>query len=120
MPHALKQHKPKRPLANTEINEQVRRRQRSRFLATNSTQWRKIRKAVLERHPLCVDCGGPANEVDHIDQDTSNNLPDNLAAMCRSCHSAKTISENREQLTRRDTRAQLNAHDRERSSRDRT
>lgn len=120
MPGPLKQHSPRRPLARSEKNEQVRRRQAGRFLPTNSAQWRKIRKAVLEREPLCRVCGAPATDVDHIDQDTSNNLPDNLAAMCRSCHSAKTIAENREQLTRQDTRAQLNAHDRERSSRDRT
>mgnify|MGYP005843047531 CR=1 FL=1 len=113
MPHALKQHKPERPLARTEINEQVRRRQRSRFLATNSAQWRKIRQAVLEREPLCRQCGAPANEVDHIDRDTSNNLPSNLAAMCKSCHTVKTIEENREQLTLHDTTRTRDARVRE-------
>ena len=116
MPHALKQHKPKRPLARTEINEQVRRRQRSRFLPTWSAQWKAIRKAALEREPLCRQCGAPANEVDHINRDTSNNLPDNLAALCKPCHTSKTVWENREQLTRQHTTRTRDARDRELNS----
>ena len=117
MPGPLKQHSPRRPLSRSEVNEQAKRRQSRRFLPTNSAQWRKIRKAVLEREPLCRCCGAPANEVDHINGDTSNNLPDNLAAMCKPCHSAKTIEENREQLTRHDSPAQPNTRERERNSR---
>ena len=116
MPGPLKQHSPRRPLARSETNEQVRRRQSRRFLPTNSAQWRKIRKAVLERNPLCRDCGAPANEVDHVDGNTANNLPDNLDALCKPCHSARTWKQNREQLTRRDTRAPLNTHDRKHDS----
>ena len=116
MPHALKQHKPKRPLANTEVNEKARRRQRSRLLATNSAQWRKIRKAVLEREPLCRQCGAPANEVDHINGDTSNNLPSNLAPLCKPCHSAKSLWENRQELTRHDSTATRDTRDRKQNA----
>lgn len=116
MPGPLKQHKPRRPVANTAVNEQVRRRQANRFLPTWSKQWRQIRKAVLEREPLCRCCGAVATEVDHINQDTSNNLPSNLAPMCKPCHSAKTIAENREQLTGRHSPAQSFTHDRKRDS----
>lgn len=90
MPQALKQHKPKRPLAKTVANEQARDRQQRRMLSTSCAQWRAIRKAQLEREPLCADCGGPANEVDHINGDTYNNLPDNLDSLCKPCHSART------------------------------
>jgi 5-methylcytosine-specific restriction endonuclease McrA len=107
-------------MARSELNEQTRRRQASRFLATNSAQWRKIRKAVLEREPLCRSCGAAANEVDHIDGNTANNLPSNLAALCKPCHSAKTIAENRGELSRHDTPAPRNARGRERNSNDRT
>ena len=117
MPGPLKQHSPRRPLARTETNEQDRRRQSSRFLPTNSRQWRKIRQAQLEREPLCRDCGAPANEVDHIDGNTANNLPDNLAAMCKPCHSAKTWRENHGQLTGCDTPRTRNTRERERNSR---
>ena len=117
MPGPLKQHRPRRPLANTVLNEQKRRRESKRFLHTGSAQWRAIRKAQLEREPLCRDCGAPANEVDHINGDTANNLPSNLASMCKSCHSAKTWRENHGQLTGHGTKRKPFAHIRERDSR---
>lgn len=58
--------------------------------------WRdQIRPQKLRRNPLCEHClernlTTVATEVDHIDSDTSNNLPENLAALCHTCHSRKT------------------------------
>lgn len=115
MPAALKQHKPKRPLAKTVDTEQAKDRQRRRMLPTNSSQWRKIRKAQLEREPLCEDCGAAANEVDHRNGDTFNNLPSNLASKCKPCHSAKTWRENREQLAGGDTPRPAFTRERERN-----
>jgi 5-methylcytosine-specific restriction endonuclease McrA len=54
-------------------------------------QWQAIRKAQLERYPLCAHCGLPANEVDHIEGDTSKNIIGiDLQSLCKPCHSRKT------------------------------
>ena len=65
-------------------------------------QWQKYRKAYLAQHPLCVECMKhgryvPATDVDHIkahrgDKDLFWD-PDNLQALCHSCHSKKTNAE---------------------------
>lgn len=55
-------------------------------------EWRRVRDAFIKENPLCVDCGRPATEVDHIialkDGGTHDNM--NLASRCTSCHSRKT------------------------------
>lgn len=71
-----------------------------------SSAWRKLRKAKLEADPLCEYCKEktpsvitPASEVDHITPisiDYSLRLEwTNLKSACKSCHSAKTFSENK-------------------------
>jgi 5-methylcytosine-specific restriction protein A len=54
--------------------------------------WRKIRAAHLKKHPLCVVCGEPATNVDHIIPlaKGGTNASSNLQSMCHSCHSRKT------------------------------
>jgi 5-methylcytosine-specific restriction protein A len=60
---------------------------------------------VLNSHPLCADPFGlhseqgevvAAEEVDHIVplSEGGNNSLDNLQALCKSCHSRKTVLEN--------------------------
>lgn len=69
----------------------------------NSKEWRAIRKMILEKNPLCVNCKKNnrivvATEVDHIIGLELN--PDlalvssNLQGLCKSCHSSKTWEEN--------------------------
>lgn len=58
----------------------------------NSSVWRSIRAAIIERDGgVCHYCGQDANTVDHKTPlalgGTSN--PDNLVAACRSCNSGK-------------------------------
>lgn len=66
-------------------------RQADRFLHTGSKQWRAIRRAQLERFPLCEDCNEPANEVDHNTDDTSRNgIGVELSSCCKPCHSRRT------------------------------
>jgi len=76
-------------------------RQATRALATNSTEWRRIREQVLLRDLYtCQRCGrivggkGEAH-VDHIDGDSSHNPEDgsNWQTLCVPCHSAKTATE---------------------------
>tara|TARA_R100001163_G_scaffold63795_1_gene56503 strand:- start:764 stop:1060 length:297 start_codon:yes stop_codon:yes gene_type:complete len=67
--------------------------------------WRKLRKVVLDKNPLCVHCLDndmvkPADVVDHIipikkggaELDESN-----LQGLCHSCHNKKTYYENRQE-----------------------
>lgn len=65
-------------------------------------RWRKLRARFLADHPLCAEClktgrAVPATDVDHIVPHRGN--PDlmwdegNLQALCHSCHSRKTASE---------------------------
>lgn len=70
-------------------------RQQRRFLHTGSKRWRAIREQVLAGEPLCRDCKRmgritPAIEVDHVSGDTADNRPENLAPLCKSCHSHRT------------------------------
>ena len=62
-----------------------------RTLALDGKAWRTLRAAVLRETPLCVLCrAAMASEVDHRDDDPTNNERSNLAALCRPCHSRKT------------------------------
>jgi hypothetical protein len=47
-----------------------------------------VRALVIERDRVCVKCGGPGEEIDHIDGDSSD--PRNLQLLCKNCHHAKT------------------------------
>ena len=68
------------------------------------SRWRRTRADFLARHPLCADPFGrhgsrlvAASEVDHIIPHRGD--PDlfwdeaNLQALCKSCHSRKTMME---------------------------
>lgn len=66
-----------------------------RTLALNGAAWRKLRALVLAEQPLCQDCMRrglivPATDVDHADNDASNNDRSNLVGLCKPCHSYKT------------------------------
>ncbi len=54
--------------------------------------WRVIRAMFLKKHPICA-CGKPATEVDHIKPLAmgGGNEWANLQALCKPCHSAKTM-----------------------------
>ncbi len=84
------------PLARLEalgIPKHKPSRQQGRFLHTGSKQWRAIRKAQLERFPICEDCDQPAIEVDHNTNDTSRNeIGVELSSLCKVCHSRRTYA----------------------------
>lgn len=64
-------------------------------------QWERLRRQVLERDEgLCVPCTAagrvtPATEVDHVTPKAQGGTDDleNLQAICRPCHLAKTARE---------------------------
>ena len=60
-------------------------------------RWRRLRRMVLAREPLCRVCGEkgmltPATQVDHIVPlaDGGDNAFENLQSLCATCHSQKT------------------------------
>lgn len=59
--------------------------------------WRKARLLFLKLHPVCVVCGQPATDVDHIIPHKGDKklfwAVDNLQPLCHSCHSKKTSRE---------------------------
>lgn len=97
MPNLPRKHDPAAPLRAAGVPVHKPSRQQRRFLHTGSKQWRAIREQVLAREPLCRDCSAlgyvtPANEVDHQDNQTANNTPENLAPLCKPCHSRRTAA----------------------------
>lgn len=94
MPKAIRTHKP-RTVATASKTLSERRRETGRTLALNGAAWRRLRALVLSEQPLCPRCKEAgylefASEVDHVDNDPTNNLRDNLEGLCKQHHSQKT------------------------------
>ena len=73
-----------------------RKADNGRLLPLNSDAWRKLRKQVLAEEPLCRHCAAqgltvPATEVDHM-RGAADNSRDALQALCKPCHSIKTMA----------------------------
>jgi len=97
MPDLAPIHNPRQTKHITD-KERAKRRSDKRLYATNHRTWRKLRALVLMEEPLCRQCKSEgqltqANEVDHIDDDSFNNQRNNLAPLCKPCHSKKTAKE---------------------------
>jgi 5-methylcytosine-specific restriction protein A len=59
----------------------------------SSRRWRRLRAWYLRDHPLCIDCGLTASEVDHVRPIRQGGDPwsvGNMAARCKRCHSSRT------------------------------
>ena len=98
MPQPLRVHKPQ---SLKQRDATLKQRQGSRTLALNGKAWRTLRAVVLQQQPLCNECKASgylviAREVDHIDNDASNNLRCNLQGLCKMHHSQKTGRANAE------------------------
>ena len=66
----------------------------------NRRRWNTVRRQALDRDGWrCCRCGRPGRlEVDHLKPLIDGGAPyhlDNLQALCRACHHAKTTGENR-------------------------
>ncbi|MCA9312292.1 MAG: HNH endonuclease [Phycisphaerales bacterium] len=65
--------------------------------------WQHLRRWFLMRHPLCQHCQRdgrttPATEVDHVVPIRAGGArldQANLQALCKSCHSRKTVRDQR-------------------------
>lgn len=63
-----------------------------------TAQWKRLRLMVIRRDPVCVaeGCRNFSAEVDHIiplSKGGSAFALENLQALCKSCHTRKTLSE---------------------------
>jgi len=57
-------------------------------------RWRKLRRQILAREPVCVMCGmRPSEEVDHVVAVAlgGSDRPANLRGLCGPCHRARHI-----------------------------
>ena len=66
-----------------------------RTLALNGKAWRVLRKSVMAGEPCCRQSEARgltvlATDLDHWDNDSTNNDPLNLVPLCHECHSRKT------------------------------
>ena len=62
----------------------------------HSVEWKKVRTIVLNSNPFCVECGKPADTVDHkiaIKNGGAKLDLENLQSMCKSCHNIKENQE---------------------------
>jgi hypothetical protein len=62
---------------------------------TRKSLSRKVRYKTVTEHPYCSTCGmrpddGVRLEVDHIDNDPSNNVQSNLQVLCALCNMGKS------------------------------
>lgn len=59
------------------------------------SRWRRLRRMILNQQPLCVRCGAPATDVDHIVPRAAggDDSASNLQGLCKSCHSRKTSTQ---------------------------
>lgn len=69
-----------------------------RTLALNGKAWRVLRESVLAGEPCCRHCVArgltvAATDVDHWDNDSTNNELVNLVPLCHECHSRKTAKD---------------------------
>jgi len=62
-----------------------------------TSKWDKVRRVFLMTHPLCVICGRPATDVDHIVPHRGDKRlfwdQNNWQPLCHECHSRKTVKE---------------------------
>lgn len=93
----------KRGRFDTDKTLRDKQKANGRTLALNGLAWRKLRALVLCERPLCEACSKrgratPATDVDHIDNDPTNNDRGNLASLCHPCHSRKTQADMGKQI----------------------
>lgn len=83
-----------RPWLQGQNKASKQRIERNKFYQTNA--WRTLRNMFIKRHPLCVECDGIGQVVDHIipiKQGGDSLEWDNLQTMCHRCHNIKSGKE---------------------------
>jgi 5-methylcytosine-specific restriction protein A len=96
MPKRAAQYRPNRPAsASGKAAYERGRAEDKRFYC--SARWRKFRRWFLSLHPLCADCGRPAEEIHHVQPLKQRPdlalAPENALQLCVPCHSKRTRAE---------------------------
>ena len=80
----------------TQANKQYDKQRGSSASRGYGARWRRLRKLVLNRDPMCKACSVKAStDADHIipKRDGGRDSMDNLQGLCHECHSSKTARE---------------------------
>ena len=96
MPWKPPKHQPPRAFSKQKERAQYDRdRRKEKPYLYSQPRWRALRAVMLQRHPICQECGTmPAEHVDHVV--TVRERPDlafeesNLRCLCAPCHSRAT------------------------------
>lgn len=102
MPWKTKKYRPSGARSERERKQEFDKKRGTAAARGYDARWRKLRTLVLADEPLCRTCLAagyttPASEVDHIiparQQRGLFYTRSNLQALCKSCHSKKTATE---------------------------
>jgi 5-methylcytosine-specific restriction protein A len=97
-------HRPPGWRSTAELKRTLDRERPSASARGYGVRWRRARAAYLAQHPLCASCQTagrlvPATVVDHMVPHRGDPVlfwdEANWAALCKSCHDAKTAREGR-------------------------
>ena len=104
MPSKPPVHRPPGVRSAAEVKAELDRQRPSATARGYGARWRRARQAFLARNPLCSLCEArgrlePATVVDHREPHRGSAVlfwdEANWAALCKSCHDAKTAREGR-------------------------
>jgi 5-methylcytosine-specific restriction enzyme A len=97
-------HRPPGTKNAAQVKAELERQRPSAARRGYGPRWRRARAVYLARHPLCVPCQAagrlePATVVDHVVPHRGSPVrfwdEANWAALCKTCHDAKTAREGR-------------------------
>lgn len=58
--------------------------------------WEKLRRFILERDPICTECGNALSTEVHHRGDSDDHRPEMLAGICSECHAPITSRQGQE------------------------
>ena len=100
MSKKAKTHRLGEPQSAYNSDRERQRRQSRGSRPYDRARWKRLRRMVLARDPLCVICLGhgrteSSTHVDHIValKDGGTDSMENLQGLCASCHNRKTATE---------------------------
>lgn len=86
---------PKRPPVYRAVPKVVRKKDPRQAAFYGSARWKKIRRRVLARDPMCRICGRrPSSEADHLNGWEDNRL-EAIQGVCTPCHASKSGRQHR-------------------------
>lgn len=95
MPQKPPSYKPAHHRTDRERRADVDKHRGTRTQRGYDNRWARRSKLYLMCNPVCVKCGHPSQETDHIIPLSRGGVDDesNYQALCKACHSAKTARE---------------------------